>query len=592
LNDRHPRRFADTLPGVLGVKPRISRGGTLIAGSATRVKWLSLALLVLLLGGLLGLARYLEFTVTQTAEAARLQGQANILAEHLQLELQSASRALGSMRETIAAAGPNLPAATSRRLQSLVEILPGVGDALILDKRGRVWAADREGTIGQDQSGRDNFKAALAAPDATVLYISAPVAPSEVDLYSLVVSRACLDADGGFDGVTVIGLSRADLEAAVRSVLYADGMRVAFVLGDGRLLLNEPSVPEKLSTDLTHPDGLFTRHMQSGQSTSVVSGKVRFLDEQMMVANQTLQPAALRMDRPVIIAVGRDLSNIYAKWQQQTELYVVAFVLLALAAAVALHFQVLRRKQLELGAQQRHRELTHLSRVAMLGELSGAFAHELNQPLTAILSNAQAAQRFLAQGKASHEELGEILRDIVSEDQRAGEIIRRLRVMVSPAERPLQSVDLNEVVSESLALLHGELESQRVTLRAELAASPPRVTADSVQLQQVLINLLLNACDAMREIPAAVRGLMVRTGQAADGSVCVSVIDQGSGIAADVLEKIFDSYFTTKPSGMGLGLSVCRSIVRAHGGRIWAENNQGRGASFHFSLPAALGEGT
>jgi C4-dicarboxylate-specific signal transduction histidine kinase len=561
-------------------------------GSLTpRLKWLLLAAAVLLLGALLGLARYAGYVATKASEGVRLQGQANIVAEHLGLELQVISHALASLRADIADADPSEPQpAVSRRLHALVDILPGVSTTLLLDKQGRVSAASAAALIGEDQSGRDYFKAVLAAPDAMTLYVSAPLAPSESGVYSLFVARAVLDAHGALCGVTVAGLAHDDLQASVHSVIYAEGMRVAVVFSDGLLLMNEPAVPGKLGINLTYPDAIFTRHMQSGLKTSVISGRVRFLDEPMMVANQTLQPAALHMNRPVIVAIGRDLSNIYAAWQRETELYVVAFAVLALAAAVALHFHVMRQKQLGLAAQQRHRELTHLSRVAMLGELSGAIAHELNQPLTAILSNAQAAQRFIAQGKASTEELREILSDIVSEDQRAGEIIRRLRVLLSPAERLLQAVDLNEVVSEALALLHSELENQRVTLRAELAASLPRVKADAVQLQQVLINLLLNACDAMREIPSTVRGLMVRTGLTADGSVCVSVIDQGSGVAAEILEKIFDSYFTTKPSGMGLGLSVCRSIVRAHGGRIWAENNHGRGASFHFSLPATVAE--
>jgi C4-dicarboxylate-specific signal transduction histidine kinase len=564
-----------------------------MANLAPRFKWLLLAAAVLLLGALLGLARYAEYDATTATEGVRLQGQANIVAEHLGLELAVISHALVSLRSDIADADadPSAPQpALSRRLQALVDILPGVGTTLLLDKDGRVSAASAASLIGQDLSGRDYFKAASASPDPTTLYASAPLAASESGVYSLFVARAVLNAQGALCGVTVTGLTHDDLQASVHSVIYADGMRVAVVFGDGLLLMNEPAVPGKLGINLTHPEGIFSRHMQSGLTTSVVSGRVRFLDEPMMVANQTLQPAALHMDRPVIVAIGRDLSSIYAGWQRQTELYVVAFALLTLGAAIALHFHVIKRKQLELAALQRHRELTHLSRVAMLGELSGAIAHELNQPLTAILSNAQAAQRFLAQGKASDAEMREILSDIVSEDQRAGEIIRRLRALLSPADRLLQAVDLNEVVSEALALLHSELENQRVTLRAELAGSLPRVKADSVQLQQVMINLLLNACDAMREIPATVRGLMVRTGVSVDGSVCVSVVDQGSGVAAEVLEKVFDSYFTTKPTGMGLGLSVCRSIVRAHGGRIWAENNQGRGATFHFSLPATVAE--
>lgn len=239
----------------------------------------------------------------------------------------------------------------------------------------------------------------------------------------------------------------------------------------------------------------------------------------------------------------------------------------------------------QIEALERQQELTHLSRVAMLGGLSGAIAHELNQPLTAILGNADAGQRLIDQGRIDLAELREILDDIASEGRRAAEIIRRLRTLMRPGQHPRQPVRLDELVGETLHLLGVELAMRQVALETDLATDLPPVEADRVELQQVLINLVLNACDAMGELPTASRQVRIHTARAPGVGVRVSVVDHGTGIPAHLLARIFEPFFTTRPSGMGLGLSICRSIVRAHAGRLVAENNAGAGASFHILLP-------
>ncbi|WP_229418015.1 ATP-binding protein [Massilia sp. Root351] len=257
---------------------------------------------------------------------------------------------------------------------------------------------------------------------------------------------------------------------------------------------------------------------------------------------------------------------------------------------------ITQRKLAELEMQQKQREVTHLARVATLGELSGALAHELNQPLTAILSNAQAAQRFLRHSTPDLLEVDAILADIVAEDQRAGEIIRRLRRLFDKREAPRQPVDVNQVVIGVLRLLRNDLLSHGVALSSVLGAGGAHVLADSVQLQQVLINLLMNACDAMALTEAGGKAIGVRTALDDDGWVRIIIADCGSGIPAAALEQVFAPFYSTKESGMGLGLSICRGIVSAHGGQLWAESNPDRGASFHVRLPlagaeAAVGQG-
>jgi PAS domain S-box-containing protein len=261
--------------------------------------------------------------------------------------------------------------------------------------------------------------------------------------------------------------------------------------------------------------------------------------------------------------------------------------LLVLASII----DISERKQAELDAARQRSEMAHLSRVTTLGELSGSLAHELNLPLGAILSNAQAAQRMLANGGIDVAEFREILNDIVSENKRAAEVIRRLRLWLQKGEVQHQSLRINKVVQDVLKLIRTDLISQNVSVDTELARNLPTVTGDPVQLQQVLVNLVVNACDAMAFCDTRERRLRIRTGiKNGAGAVIVSVTDRGSGIQEKVVEQIFEPFFTTKTKGMGLGLSVCRTIIAAHRGKLWATNNTDRGATFHFTLPLAASD--
>jgi len=243
-------------------------------------------------------------------------------------------------------------------------------------------------------------------------------------------------------------------------------------------------------------------------------------------------------------------------------------------------------KQAELEAARQRHDLAHLARVTSLGELSSSLAHELTHPLTAILSNAQAAQRFLARDAADLDEVREILNDIVTEDQRAGEVIHRLRLLLKKGEpqKHCDDVDLNEVLRDVLKLMRNDLIIQNVTVDTDLAQNLPSVTADRVQLQQVLLNLVLNACEAMADCDSSERQLLIAS-KSENGAVEVSVTDRGGGIREKKLEQVFERFFTTKKEGMGLGLSICRTIINAHRGEIWATNNVHCGATFHFRLP-------
>lgn len=248
-----------------------------------------------------------------------------------------------------------------------------------------------------------------------------------------------------------------------------------------------------------------------------------------------------------------------------------------------------RRAERELEVQ-RH-ELAHLGRVALLGELSGAVAHELNQPLAAILTNARVAQRMMAAEKPDQVMLREILEDMVADSLRAGSVIHRVRGLIRKDDAVRQLLSVNEVIADVLDLAHSDLIRRGVTVATDLAPSISELSADRVQLQQVLLNLIVNASDAMADNPPRDRLLTITTVEEGH-TVRISVTDRGPGVAAGLIDAVFEPFVTSKPQGLGLGLAICRSIIGAHGGRIWAANNSGRGATFSFVLPIPLASPT
>lgn len=244
------------------------------------------------------------------------------------------------------------------------------------------------------------------------------------------------------------------------------------------------------------------------------------------------------------------------------------------------------RKLAESELVQKRNELAHLSRVTSVSELSGSLAHELNQPLGIILSNAQAAQELLQQNPPVVGEVSEILTDIVAADRRAAEIIQRLRSLLKRGEMSRQSLSLNELIEEVLRLVNADLIGRGVTVVCNLAPNLPPIIGDRVQLQQLTLNLILNAADAMAGNAPGTRRLHISTVRQ-DANVVASVRDEGIGLPDDV-ESLFEPFHTTKPHGLGLGLGICRTIINAHQGRLWAEPHPERGAVFNFELPVAI----
>ncbi len=250
---------------------------------------------------------------------------------------------------------------------------------------------------------------------------------------------------------------------------------------------------------------------------------------------------------------------------------------------------VTARKRSEEEIHRARAELLRIERSFRINELTASLAHELNQPLAAILSNAQAALRFLETGKPDLNEIREILRDIVHDDKRAGNVIRSLRSMMRRTEEEKKPVMLKEVIEDVIAILHSEAVFRNVHIESDLGESLPPVLADRIQLQQVILNLIMNATEALPQNRPEERKIILRT-EAADSCVRASVRDFGRGIEKENLDRLFQPFFTTKGSGLGMGLTLTKSIIEANGGRIWGENHPDGGAIFAFELPVIGGQ--
>jgi PAS domain S-box-containing protein len=246
---------------------------------------------------------------------------------------------------------------------------------------------------------------------------------------------------------------------------------------------------------------------------------------------------------------------------------------------------ITKRKQLEIEAQQHREELAHLVRVATMGELSAALAHELNQPLTAILSNAQAAQRFLTGDRPDLDEVKDILADIVAEDKRAGQIIQRLGLLMKKEKVQFETHSINDIIREATNLVYYDMVILNVSISMDLNEGLPPVRVDRIQLQQVILNFILNASEAMKDRHPESRQMEIMTRTGESDTIVVSVKDSGKGLEKEDFEKILEPFYTTKSEGLGMGLPINKRIIEAHDGRLWVENDPDGGLTFSFTLP-------
>jgi C4-dicarboxylate-specific signal transduction histidine kinase len=254
----------------------------------------------------------------------------------------------------------------------------------------------------------------------------------------------------------------------------------------------------------------------------------------------------------------------------------------------ALHAESLERRHAEEELRQTRADLTHANRVSSLGELTATLAHEVNQPIAASITNANTCLRWLTRDQPDLEEARAAASRIVQDGRRASEIVDRVRLLFKKGILQRELVSLNEIIREMIALLESEATRYKIFIRSELAANLPLIEGDRVQLQQVLMNLMMNSLDAMRDVDGA-RELAITSQRDENGHVLISVSDTGVGLPVQQADKIFNAFFTTKTHGTGMGLRISQSIIESHGGRLSAANNSSRGATFQFTLPAPEG---
>ncbi|HEY5807377.1 MAG TPA: ATP-binding protein [Povalibacter sp.] len=266
---------------------------------------------------------------------------------------------------------------------------------------------------------------------------------------------------------------------------------------------------------------------------------------------------------------------------------IVLLLVVQTALIVVLMIQNHRRRQAQDAARRQQSEVTHAARLVLVGEMTASIAHEVSQPLSAILSNADAAEMLLYANPPPVQEILQILEDIRRDDLRAHEIVLNLRKLLSKRQLRLETIDINDIVRTTLTLTRADAARRSILITTSLDGSLPRASGDPVHLQQVVLNLIMNAMDSMMDVPAGERELEIATRLRDAKSVEVAVVDTGAGVSADAVPKLFDSFFSTKRDGMGLGLSIARAIVQTHGGTIWVENHQRRGAVFKFTVPLA-----
>jgi PAS domain S-box-containing protein len=250
---------------------------------------------------------------------------------------------------------------------------------------------------------------------------------------------------------------------------------------------------------------------------------------------------------------------------------------------------ITERKRISEALREVQMELAHANRLATIGQLTASIAHEVNQPIAAAVTNAHAAVRWLNAPSPDLEEAKQALGRIVENGNRAAGVIGGIRALIKKAPQRKDGIAINDAIVEVIALTHGETTKNGVAVRTELADGLPLIRGDRVGLQQVMLNLIINAVEAMNGVPAGTRTLLVSSEKAGPEGVLVTVRDSGPGLTPAALERLFDAFYTTKPNGLGLGLSICHSIIEAHGGRLWASANAPRGAIFQFSIPGQPG---
>lgn len=469
------------------------------------------------------------------------------------------------------------------------------------------------GLVNRDDFGGTIDIARRLQPDARRILVISGVSPLDLELERR--ARQVLSTAAGAMNVEFLsGWPPSDLASRIAD---EPGDTIVLFLALFRDRDNRPHLPRQVLSELSRASkapiyGLFQTYVGSG----VAAGSMEIYEDRGEVVGQLVRDALA--GKPP--APGRAVSSVPSRcvadarvlrrlslderrlpegcdvrfaerplWRQYWWQIALALVIIAAQALLIATLLAQRRRRHAAEAESRKRlaEMAHMNRRVSMGELSASIAHELNQPLGAIHNNAGAAEMLIKADPPKLQEVAEILADIKRDDQRASDVIARIRKMVRKADLEVQDIDLNETIDEAVRIVAADATVKGVSIRVEHAVGLPKVRADRVEVQQVILNLALNAIEAMQDLRDVPKELVVRSTRIGQREAEVSVIDTGPGVPGDVLARVFEPFVTSKPSGMGMGLAISRTIIEAHGGQIRAENLPARGAAIHFTLPLA-----
>jgi len=439
------------------------------------------------------------------------------------------------------------------------------------------------GASPQDRAWEGRYRQALAKLEkpARVEFLAGLATPDLLERLHALSNDAIVFTPGYFlDGAGRVSTPRQSVDQMVQASaapIYGpyDSLLGSGVVG-GYMVLFE--------NQATRAGELVAKLLAGTAPTAISTGElpnVPILDWRQ-IRHWGIDESALPADSVVLFRE----PSVLIKYQWQIAVIAAALLVQSLLIA-ALFVQRRRRRQAERVAQQQQLELAHAQRLATVGEMTAAISHEINQPLGAILSNADAAEMMLEANPASAGDLRQILADIRRDDLRASAVVRRIRALLQKHDVEKEVLDLNTLILDTVPLVGAEAERRGVDIDVLPAPVPLRVHGDRIQLQQLLLNLIMNAMDAMADTPTVFRRVTLGASLTGGRTAEIDVIDSGHGIQAEAKEHLFDSFFTTKPRGLGLGLSIARTIAEAHGGRLRAENNASRGATFRLTLPIA-----
>src|ERR1044072_1601542 len=537
-----------------------------------------LGLVLASIGTIAGLAylTWTDFADSRRDATAKVSAAALVIEEHSRSSLRAIDIVLEAAAEWVDERGIETVRSQAdwQHLRQLARRLPTTGAVFNFDQAGdNIAASSSNPPLGGNFNDREWLRQLRDGEEAP--YIGRVLKGRSIHNLFFPVARAVRAPDGRFIAAVQVGVEVTDIaELFGKLDLGADGQLGLYRVGDGAIVARHPMTEELLEESVASLPFFSTLTQSRDSSWTAVA---RLNGEDRIVAARRVA------DLPLIAVASLPAAQAYDDARTRLVWHAAAAALLP-PALCALAVGALRQLKREL--RDRLLEVIHLDRVAVVGAISSSIAHELNQPLRAILLNAETAEVLASADPIDRDQLKEILADIRKSDQRAGDIIAHLRRLLKKSgDVEFEDVDLNNSIRDALHMLEPETRKRGVLVNISLTESALLVRADPVHLEQVILNLAANAMDSMQATAAGLRRLTVQTAVAGNAEVEVSVSDTGAGIPDDKLKVIFETFYTTKQQGIGLGLSIARSIVETYAGRIWAENRRDGGAVFRFTLP-------